>query len=70
MNRRELIRIEIRYLIREHLKGNRDSETIIEAYMKDINNLEFREMIAYREYLNFSINKYYDSIDGFKKYIS
>jgi len=69
MNRRELIQIEIKYLIGEHLIGLKDKESILDAYMRDLNNLEFKEMITYRDYLNFSIRNYYDSIEGYQKLI-
>ncbi len=61
--------MEIKYLIREHLIGLKDREGILEAYMRDVNNLEFKEMINYRDYLNFSIRNYYESIEGYQRLI-
>ncbi len=64
LKRRELLQLQIRNLILEHLVSMRDKEGMVESYMSEVRTLEFAEMIKYRDYLNSSIKNFYDSIEG------
>lgn len=69
ISKRDFLKMQIKFLIDEHINGMRDRESMLEAYMRDIKDLDFEEMLSYREYLKVSIEKYNESMEDINRYL-